>query len=105
VLSLLACAPNHQRLGAATALLRWGTSLADQEGFVSWLEASPPGYQVYFRGGFRDVAVLDLDVTGRWGIIRTDAQDWGVQNAVGIAGEVPGTGWFRTVLMKRESLW
>ena len=101
-LALLATSPRHQRLGAGTALIRWGTERADREGLPCWLEASPVGYATYVRCGFTDVAVLDLDITGRWGLQRAPAEDWGAGNAVAVAGEVPGDGWFRTVGMMRE---
>ena len=40
--------------------------LADAEGRKAYIEASPDGYPVYCRLGFRDVAVSDMDA-GLWG--------------------------------------
>lgn len=84
-------------------MLRWGTDLGDSEGLACWLDATPAGYPVYARCGFRDVAVLDLNVTGRWGLIREEHEDWGNRNGADVAGNVPPDGWFRTVLMRRDA--
>ncbi|CAN8106537.1 unnamed protein product [Discula destructiva] len=99
-LSLAACSPKHQRLGAGTALLTWGNELADREGKVQWLEASPAGYPLYKRMGFEDVDGQDLGVTELWGAVKGQHDNWGSNSAVELLGELP-EGCFRSVLMRR----
>ncbi|KAK4098602.1 hypothetical protein N658DRAFT_517913 [Parathielavia hyrcaniae] len=95
-LSTLACSPTRQRLGAGSALLKWGLDLADSLGLPSRLEASPAGYSLYRKFGYEDVDVLDLNVTETWGVANTDGSDWGANNAVSLAGAVPD-GILRTI--------
>ncbi|KAL1867671.1 hypothetical protein Daus18300_006226 [Diaporthe australafricana] len=99
-LGILAATPNYPRLGAGTALLKWGCELADRENKTAWLEASPGGYPLYRRFGFEDVDVQDLKVTEMWGPVRSEGEDWGAGNAVALAGELP-EGSFRTPMMRR----
>lgn len=99
-LAILACSPSHQRLGAGTALVRWGVDLADHEDRVAWVEASPDGYPVYLRQGFEPVDVQDLDVKGLWGATRGVDENWGQRAGVEVAGELR-EGCFRTTIMKR----
>ncbi|KAJ4396189.1 hypothetical protein N0V93_000408 [Gnomoniopsis smithogilvyi] len=99
-LGILACTTTRQRLGAGSALLDWGNALADREGMVHWLEASPQGYALYKRFGFEEVEAQDLRVTEIWGPVRGENEDWGAKSAVKLAGELP-EGVFRTVVMRR----
>ncbi|KAK4129147.1 N-acetyltransferase-like protein [Parathielavia appendiculata] len=99
-LSLLACSPTRQRLGAGSALLKWGVDLADSLGLPSRVEASPAGYRLYKKFGYEDVDVLDLKVTDTWGVVNTDGSDWGANNAVSLAGPAPD-GVVRSVIMRR----
>lgn len=99
-MNTLACSASRQRLGAGTALLKWGIELADAEGKVAWLEASPQGYSLYRRFGFEDVEVQDLKVTELWGPVKEEHENWGEGSAVAFAGALP-RGTFRTVFMKR----
>lgn len=66
VLNLLDTLPAHQRRGAGTQLVRWGTDVADQHGLPCYLEASPEGYHLYRNFDFEDVENLDMDLT-KWG--------------------------------------
>jgi hypothetical protein len=97
---MLCCTPTRTRLGAGSALLRWGAQLADREGLPSWLEASPQGHPLYRRFGFEDVDVLDVHVTEKWGAIRSPNDDWGANAAVGLVG-APPEGIYRSVGMRR----
>ncbi|KAK2615479.1 hypothetical protein N8I77_002229 [Diaporthe amygdali] len=99
-LGILAATPTRHRLGAGTALLKWGCELADRENKTAWLEASPAGYLLYRKFGFEDVEVQDLKVTETWGPVRSEGENWGAGSAVILAGELP-EGSFRTVLMRR----
>ncbi|GAA5952237.1 hypothetical protein JCM21900_000463 [Sporobolomyces salmonicolor] len=59
-LSLLATDPTYQRIGAGSALLRWGNRKADEEGVDCYLEATAAGISVYQRAGhemFREPVV------------------------------------------------
>lgn len=99
-LGLLACSSTRQRLGAGSALLAWGNELADREGKVAWLEASPAGYTLYRRFGYEDVEAQDLRVAELWGAVREEHENWGQDAAVDSAGPRP-EGCFRNVVMKR----
>ncbi|KAK5651509.1 hypothetical protein OQA88_11963 [Cercophora sp. LCS_1] len=99
-LKTLVSVPNWQRLGAGSALVRWGNELADSLGLASYLEASPYGYSVYKRLGFEDVDVLDFDMAGRWGAVKAEGRNWGESNALELGGPLP-EGSMRTVIMKR----
>ncbi|KAJ9157536.1 hypothetical protein NKR23_g216 [Pleurostoma richardsiae] len=100
-LNILACTPKHGRLGAGSTILRWGSELADKEGLVAWLEASPQGFPLYSKFGFKAVDVQDLEITERFGAIHDGVEDWGTNSAVDLAGPLP-KGVFRTVMMRRE---
>ncbi|KAK4451414.1 puromycin N-acetyltransferase [Podospora aff. communis PSN243] len=99
-LGVLVCLPHRQRLGAGSALLRWGTDLADSLGLISWLEASPYGYHLYKRHGYEDVAVIDFKVTETWGAKKAEGWNWGEKCALELGGPLP-EGEMRTVIMKR----
>ncbi|KAF3760925.1 hypothetical protein M406DRAFT_358399 [Cryphonectria parasitica EP155] len=99
-LDILACRTGRQRLGAGTALLNWGNELADREGKMHWLDASPKGYALYKRLGFEDVDVQDLNITELWGVTRAEGEDWGAGSAVVLAGPL-ADGCHRATMMKR----
>ncbi|KAK3989994.1 hypothetical protein QBC44DRAFT_265984 [Cladorrhinum sp. PSN332] len=98
-LGILACDPKRQRLGAGSALVKFGADIADRLNLPCRLEASPVGYPVYKRLGYEDLDVLDTKVTETWGVKR-DGRYWGANNALDIAGPVP-EGVHRTVIMRR----
>ncbi|KAK3694511.1 N-acetyltransferase-like protein [Podospora appendiculata] len=101
-LGILACRPTRQRLGAASALMRWGTELADELGLPSYLESSPYGYPVYKKFGYQDIDVLDLKITELWGVVKTNDRKWGEDSAVELAGPLPA-GTYRSAIMKRPA--
>ncbi|KAK0741603.1 hypothetical protein B0T21DRAFT_116765 [Apiosordaria backusii] len=101
-LGILACSPDRQRLGAGSALVKWGTELADSLGLPTRLEASPVGYALYRRFGFEDVDVLDMNLKERWGKTKAEGRYWGENNAVALAGPVP-EGVNRSVIMRRPA--
>lgn len=47
--------PNHQRQGLASRLLREALDQADAEGRDAYIEASPDGYPVYVKAGFKEI--------------------------------------------------
>ncbi|KAK4200242.1 hypothetical protein QBC40DRAFT_73288 [Triangularia verruculosa] len=101
-LGILVCSPDRQRLGAGSALLKWGVDLADSLGLPTRLESSPVGYSLYRKFGFEDVDVLDLNVGERWGVTKAEGRHWGENNAVALAGPVP-EGVHRSVIMRRPA--
>ncbi|KAK4193216.1 hypothetical protein QBC35DRAFT_99517 [Podospora australis] len=101
-LGILACRPDRQRLGAGSALLKFGADFADILELPSWLESSPVGYRVYKKFGYEDIDVVDLKVTERWGKTKSAGRYWGENNAVEIAGPVP-EGVMRSVIMRRPA--
>lgn len=58
--------PAYQRKGLGAMLLNHGISLANAEGRKVHLEATPEGYPLYKKLGFKDVEVLTFDLS-RWG--------------------------------------
>jgi hypothetical protein len=92
-------------MGAGSARVRWGLGHADSKGYNTWLVSSPPGYLLYSKHDFEveDVTAFDLDVSGRWKVERRPEEDWGVQNALTVAKELP-EGRYRCVMMKRASI-
>ncbi|KAJ1555604.1 hypothetical protein HK405_015767 [Cladochytrium tenue] len=99
-LEIIAANPHYQRSGAASAILSWGTKLADGLGLPTFLEATAAGYPLYLRYGYEPVDVLDFNVTEKWGLQRGEAQDWGTNSAVDIAGPLP-EGVYRIAIMRR----
>jgi ribosomal protein S18 acetylase RimI-like enzyme len=97
---MLCTAPGRSRLGAGSALLRWGAELADRERLPIWLEATATGYPLYRRFGFEVVDTLDLNVSERWGATRRADEDWGANAGVALFGTAP-EGVVRTVGMRR----
>jgi len=74
--------PDYQRRGIATALMRWGTAKADEEGVYCWVQSSMGAEGAYEAAGFVRVGQLELDLDlfaegttspdrggdGRWGV-------------------------------------
>ncbi len=87
-------------MGAGSALVRWGTELADSLGLVSYLESSPYGYSVYKRAGYEDIAVLDFKATETWGFVNTEKRNWGENGGLELGGPL-AEGSIRAVVMKR----
>ncbi|KAJ1550153.1 hypothetical protein HK405_001292 [Cladochytrium tenue] len=100
LLNTLAVAPEVQRSGAGAALVSWGSAqLADTAGLPTLLEATPAGYGLYTRLGFRPVETIDFEATSRWGVVNA-GEDWGARCAVDVAGPL-ATGMFRLTVMLR----
>ncbi|EMC93956.1 hypothetical protein BAUCODRAFT_36425 [Baudoinia panamericana UAMH 10762] len=55
LLNILCVHKDHHRRGAGTMLVQWGVVRAERLGLRSCLEASPAGYPLYLRLGFRQV--------------------------------------------------
>ncbi|KAK2765098.1 hypothetical protein FQN54_008797 [Arachnomyces sp. PD_36] len=65
ILNVLAVSPKHQRRGIGALLIGYGSDIADKEGVETYLESTPPGYELYKRNGFQDVGTISLDI-GKW---------------------------------------
>jgi predicted acetyltransferase len=65
-LKLLHTDPQHQRRGAASMLLKWGTDEADRLGIPSYLESSEEGRPLYEKFGYETVDVVTVDFS-KWG--------------------------------------
>ena len=72
-LHMLHTDPAYQGRGAGGALMEWGTQKADELGLPIYLESSPKGHRFYQRHGFKDVKVLDIDLS-KYGSIGTYKQ-------------------------------
>lgn len=62
VAELLATSPEFQRRGLGSLLLSHGLELADREGRRCYIEATPAGWPVYLKLGFRDVGIVEVDL-------------------------------------------
>lgn len=63
VLDTLVTLPQHERRGAGSMLVRWGTERADEANVEAYLEASPMGAPMYARHGFEPMKRVALDLT------------------------------------------
>ena len=61
-LHMLHTDPKHQRRGAASSLLKWGTQKADELGLPAYLESSTEGHHLYGKHGFEDVEIFEVDL-------------------------------------------
>ncbi|KAI3326260.1 hypothetical protein HD806DRAFT_489804 [Xylariaceae sp. AK1471] len=63
VLELLAVHPDYQRLGAGTALVKWGTKAADELGIRAIVEGTPVGRHLYEKCGLHaEIEEMRFDV-------------------------------------------
>lgn len=61
-LHMLHTDPNHQRRGAASALLKWGTQKADDLKLPVYLESSSEGHILYGRHQFKTVEMFEVNM-------------------------------------------
>jgi hypothetical protein len=64
-MELLVTDVKYRRRGAATALVKWGTQKADEEGVPCRVEASPMGRPVYRSCGFVDIKPWEVTARGQ----------------------------------------
>ncbi|KAF3010853.1 hypothetical protein E8E13_009035 [Curvularia kusanoi] len=62
VLDTLVTLPQHERRGAGSMLVSWGTQKADEAGVEAYLEASPMGAPMYAKHGFEPQKKVALDL-------------------------------------------
>lgn len=63
-LKILLCHPSHRRLGAGTALVEWGMSVAEVQGVNTALFSSPMGVHIYRKLGFQEIGRFQVKVDG-----------------------------------------
>ncbi|MCJ1289374.1 hypothetical protein MMC34_000906 [Xylographa carneopallida] len=66
LLNLLCVDPEYQRSGAGTALMRWGTKIADERGVEAILEATPAGRHLYEQNGFEVVEQMKWEISEKF---------------------------------------
>jgi GNAT superfamily N-acetyltransferase len=54
--------PKYQRRGIGSALLKWGTDVADERGIFIWVHSSEAGVKAYEKAGFEPIGSLDIDL-------------------------------------------
>lgn len=47
-------------------LIQWALEQAQELDLPAYLEASPDGHRLYLKNGFRDIDVLEIDLS-QWG--------------------------------------
>ena len=62
VLHILAVSPAHQRKGVGAMLIAEGLADADRDHTRTYIEASPAGYELYLRHGWKEVDAIVIDV-------------------------------------------
>ena len=65
-LDILAVDPAHQRKGVGAALVKWGTSRADDMGVEGVVESSPFGKGLYEKNGYVFVKDVVVQLPERW---------------------------------------
>ncbi|MCJ1380244.1 hypothetical protein MMC17_003347 [Xylographa soralifera] len=54
--------PAFQGYGVGTALMRWGTAIADENSVFCWVHSSESAYSFYKKEGFEVVGTLEVDL-------------------------------------------
>lgn len=62
-LKLLHTHPDHQKRGAGSSLIKWGTEEADRLGIPAFLESSPQGLSLYKKCGFEVLDTVTVDLS------------------------------------------
>ncbi|KAB8294787.1 hypothetical protein EYC80_006748 [Monilinia laxa] len=65
-LDILAVDPEYQRRGAGRLLVRWGTAIADELGYMAIVEASEAGRHLYESEGFEFVKLVETSIPEKW---------------------------------------
>ncbi|KAF9410034.1 hypothetical protein BGZ94_001781 [Podila epigama] len=83
----LSVAPAYQGQGIGSALMKWGTDLADKDNVFCWVSSSMSGWTAYAKAGFIEIGRLDLELDNyAQGVKRTivgpdgmetTSQEWG----------------------------
>lgn len=65
-LDMLAVSPGHQGKGIGSRILKWGIEKADSVQIRIYLEATPEGYPLYCKRGFKVIEEISIDYA-YWG--------------------------------------
>ena len=71
--------PSYQGQGVGSALLRWGTKKADEDGVFCWVHSSEGGQFIYQKEGFEEIERLEVDLDEFAEVKREGVEDgkWG----------------------------
>jgi predicted N-acetyltransferase YhbS len=72
--------PAYQGKGIGSALIKWGTSIADVEGAHCWVSSSDGGWTAFKKSGFGEVGRLEVDLDDFAGAVRNEFREdgkWG----------------------------
>ncbi|KAG0346233.1 hypothetical protein BG004_002132 [Podila humilis] len=81
----LSVAPAHQGRGIGSALIKWGTDKADEEGVFCWVSSSMGAVPAYAKAGFKEVGKLQLTLD--------DYAQGRSRQVVGVSGEIVEEPW------------
>ncbi|RAL59152.1 hypothetical protein DID88_006708 [Monilinia fructigena] len=84
-LDILAVDPEYQRRGAGRLLVRWGTAIADELGYMAVVEASEAGRPLYESEGFEFVKFAETNIPEKWRNRKGDKYVWMVRPAKKLA--------------------
>ena len=62
ILTGFSVAPNHQRQGIGSSLLKWATDHADKHNVYMWVHSSEAAWPAYAKAGFEVVGTLDVNL-------------------------------------------
>lgn len=80
ILAAILVLPGFQGKGVGSALIRWGTSIADAEGVYCWVSSSDGGWTAFQKMGFGEVGRLELELDNFSGAVRNEEREdgrWG----------------------------
>ncbi|KAF7870632.1 hypothetical protein EAF04_004376 [Stromatinia cepivora] len=80
-LDILAVDPAYQRRGAGRLLVKWGTAIADELGYVAVVEASEAGRPLYESEGFEYVEHCKTNIPEKWAGRKGEGFIWMVRPA------------------------
>lgn len=72
--------PAYQRQGVGSALIRWGTNIADEEGVYCWVFSSNQGWVAFQKLGFGEVGRLEVELDEFAEELRNQQRGWEVGN-------------------------
>lgn len=80
ILCAIPVLPAYQGKGVGSALIRWGTRIADAEGVYCWVSSSDGGWTAFQKSGFAEVGRLEVELDNFAGSAKNEEGDdgkWG----------------------------